>query len=213
MASPHKLITMSHLKTIAIIVAVVVIASSAVFLVSESNFGFHPHPSPKFPSPHAIFLPSSTLNSTYGIGFKAVNYTVNASDFFSYMDKYGLVNSYMWLYGSNGTSNISTIASLIMVFNSSSDVTNGFVLSNLTERIAPNSTVVSTGNFSGFLYSVIRLNASYGSTINMIIAHDGRFVLLMEFIGTWDHGMTVFHDQVGAMVSLPPSAPAAFRVS
>ena len=115
MASPHKLITMSHLKTIAIIVAVVVIASSAVFLVSESNFGFHPHPSPKFPSPHATFLPSSTLNSTYGIGFKAVNYTANASGSFSYMDKYNLVGSYMWIYGNNSsTLSFTGIASLIL---------------------------------------------------------------------------------------------------
>ena len=213
MASTHKLITMSHLKTIVIVVVVLVIASSAVFVVSEGNF-FHRIPSPVSPSPHASFLPSSTLNSTYGIGFVAVNYTANASGSFSYMDKYNLVGSYMWIYGNNSsTLSFTGIASLIMVFNSSSDVTAAIIFSNLTERVAPNSTVVSTGNFSGFLYSVLRLNASTPAEY-VIIAHDGKFILLMAFIGTtWDKGMSVFQDQVRAMLSSAPSAPAAFWVS
>ena len=130
------------------------------------------------------------------------------------MDKYNLVSSYMWLYGSNSTSNITVIASLIMVFNSSSDVAAALIFSNLTERVAPNSTVVSTGNFSGFLYSVMRINGSYRSTVDMIVAHDGRFILLMAFTGTtWSNGMTIFHDQVRAMLPPAPSAPVAFQVS
>ena len=101
-----------------------------------------------------------------------------------------------------------------MVFNSSSDVTAALIFSNLTERVAPNSTVVSTGNFSGFLYSVMRINGSYRSTADMIVAHDGRFILLMAFTGTtWSNGMTIFHDQVRAMLPPAPSAPVAFQVS
>ncbi|MDA8054891.1 MAG: hypothetical protein M0Z77_04480 [Thermoplasmatales archaeon] len=199
-SSGHK---KHYLKFIVMIVAVVIVAAAAVVVVYPS-LTHTPKPPPQ---PIFAFLPSSTFNSTYGgQGFKAANYTSNASSSQSLSSLYadGMEKVEMWLYSTNSTASIgivATLATLVMEVNSSSDVS--LILANLAHSAFTNSTVMSTGNVSGFQYSLLEVNASSsgGLQANVFLAHDGKFILVMEFAGsTIVKEMTIFSDQISVML-------------
>ena len=196
---------------ILVIAIVVVIVASAILVVAYPSIVHHVTSPSQPPTPIFAFLPSSAINSTYGLSFLSYNDSGNLSSSSLYTSS-GIVKGEMWLYGNNNSAYTSdTIATAILRMNSASAVS--LFISNFTADVLKNSSSspsffrVSNGTFDNFVYSMF--NASTNISAQVFIAHDGTFVLLMEFFG---HGvlgkdMTVFNDQVKFMLPAD-SAPS-----
>ncbi|MEM3193156.1 MAG: hypothetical protein QW292_13940 [Candidatus Parvarchaeota archaeon] len=185
------------------IVAVVIVASAVAIAIYPSLI----HTS-KSPPPGIVFafLPTSTLNSTYGTGFNAFNYP-SSSNISSILALKGITKVEMVLYSTNGSGRTSAgaIATLIMEMNSSSEV--GPAIASVEKNTFHNSTEISSGIIDSFTYSQYDVKSSQleyeNLTTHDFISYSGKFILFMAFDGsTVIKDVQVFKDQVTATLSV-----------
>jgi hypothetical protein len=201
--SPPPKLNLKRVVVISVVIVVVLVAVAVAFpILSEHGTS----PSKSQATPIFAFLPSSVLNSTYGMGFTAHNDSSNLSS--SLMFSSIVVKDELWLYGpDNSTDMAGTVAIMIFQMNSTSAVST--FMSDfkklLTNSTSPSFSQISNGTSGSFLYSLYNFSVNDSGIENVaqvFVAHDGTFVLLMEFINPIVIGkdMTVFTDQVKFML-------------
>ncbi len=204
----------SGLRLITILIIVVIIAVAAAFIVYPS-FTHHSISSPPSQTPRFVFLPTSTLNLTYGTFFTAYNaYNYSSKENITsplQISSNGLVNGEIMLYETtNATKGFAIVVTGIFQYNSSS-VASKFTY-DLIEDIKNSSTSmeeISTGIFDNFTYSMYNTSKNtdgINSTVQVSVARDKTFVLFMEFADSSVEGivtkdMTIFKDQITLMLS------------
>ena len=193
----------SRFKLIAVIVVVIVVVA-AVIIVLYPHFSSSPKPLQSQPT--LTFLPASTLASIYGTTITAANDSSNLTSIitpqsFFNLSSQGFVKGEAWVYeGQNATFNF-IVATVIIEMNSTTLATS--VFATLEHAWFANSTVAPTENFQGFQYVLWKGNITHNIPYDAYIAHDGKYVLLMEFDGSAvAHEGTVFQDQVSKMSPL-----------
>ncbi len=208
----------SGLKIITILIIVVVISVAAAFIVYPS-VTHHSISSPPSQTPRFVFLPTSTLNLTYGTFFTAYNYLSKENISPLQISSNGLIKVEMILYQTtNVTKGYAGILTGILQFNSSS-VASKFTHDLIGDIKNSSSSMVeiSTGLFDNFTYSVYNISTytdistntdGIKTTVQVFVARDKTFVLFMEFADSSVEGivtkdMTVFKDQITLMLSQP----------
>ncbi len=203
----------SGLRLITILIIVVVIAVAAAFIVYPS-VTHHSISSPPSQNPKFVFLPTSTLNLTYGTFFTAYNYSSkeNITNPLQ-ISSNGLIKVEMILYETtNITKGYAGVLTGIFQFNSSS-VASKYTYDLIGDIKNSSSSMVeiSTGIFDNFTYSMYNISTNTDgikTTVQVSVARDKTFVLFMEFADSSAEGivtkdMTIFKDQITLMLSQP----------
>ncbi|MCL4333440.1 MAG: hypothetical protein M1290_01495 [Candidatus Thermoplasmatota archaeon] len=192
----------SRLKIFAIAIVVIVIASAVVVVAYPPVAHYLTSSRPL--TPVFAFLPSSVLNSTYEAGFTAYNHSENLSTSSIYSTG-NIVKGEFWIYSEgNSTNTTGTVAILILRMNSTSAAS--LFVSNFIKGVESSpklflNVTMTNGTFDNFLYSTYTASDSNATLAQVFIAHDGEFVLLMEFLNlvVLAKDLAAFHDQVKLM--------------
>ena len=211
----------SRLKVLAVVIAVLVVASVGVALAYPALT--HRTTPLQSSTPVFAFLPASVLNSTYGTGFRAFNDSGNVSSFLG-SAPVGILREEMQEYVAGNASNPSAaVATVILQMNSSSTVSK--FMPDFVQALKNSSPqLILNGTLMGFAYSMYNIsidNGGIASSAQIMLAHDGTFVILMMFFdptvtGVVHKDTTVFNDQVKFMFpadNAPSTVPMSIAVS
>ena len=196
---PHK-----KKKSVGILIVVLVLIAviAAAIIVPK----LYTNNSVALQQPSFAFITTQQLKSIYHENFTGENYTQNITK--TSLNLSGstyseLQKAEMWLYAANGTGNsisFNLIAVLILEAQNSSDAAKVYQV--VMKGIEKSSTLklIGNGSFMNFAYSEYEINTSSSLNATIYFAHNGKFILLQEFIGTsTSNSLVAFHTQIKDM--------------